>query len=140
MTTPDIAGSRCVLTTRAARWSTRQVGRSGRAVTDVAGDLGCGWHHVDLAGEWVAEISRDFTDQTIPIEVRRLGRTITKWADQITAWHRSRVSNGPTEAVGNLMKRIKRVAFGITNFRHHRARCLLYAGKPNWDLLPTIQR
>jgi hypothetical protein len=25
------------------------------------------------------------------------------------------------------------------NFRHHRVRCLLYAGKPDWTLLPTLQ-
>lgn len=42
----EIASPRCVLTTRAARWSTRQVGRSGRAVTDVADELGCSWHPV----------------------------------------------------------------------------------------------
>lgn len=75
----------------------------------------------------------------MPTEVRRLGRTLGRWRDQITAWHRSHVSNGPTEAVNNLAKRIKRVAFGLTNFRHHRIRCLLYAGRPNWTLLPTIQ-
>jgi transposase len=99
------------------------------------------YDHTDpvLAAEWVAEIGRDFTDQEMPFEVRRLGRTITKWAAQITAWHRSHVSNGPTEAVNNLAKRIKRVAFGLVNFRHHRARCLLYAGRPDWNLLPTIQ-
>jgi transposase len=93
----------------------------------------------DLAIEWVTEIGRDFTDPEMPPEVRRLGRTIGRWADQICAWHRSHVSNGPTEAVNNLAKRIKRVAFGLVNFRHHRVRCLLYAGKPNWTLLPTIQ-
>ena len=71
--------------------------------------------------------------------MQRIGRAITKWADQITAWHLSHVSNGPTEAVNNLAKRIKRVAFGIVNFRHHRVRRLLYAGKPDWTLLPTIQ-
>jgi transposase len=38
-----------------------------------------------LADAQVAEIIRDFTDTTMPIEVRRLGRTITKWADQICA-------------------------------------------------------
>ncbi len=75
----------------------------------------------------------------MPVEVQRLGRTISKWAGQITAWHLSHVTNGPTEAVNNLAKRIKRVAFGIINFRHHRVRCLLYAGKPDWTLLPTIQ-
>jgi transposase len=99
------------------------------------------YEHTDpeLAVEWVTEIARDFTDPTMPPEVRRLGRTIRKWADQICAWHRSHVSNGPTEAVNNLAKRIKRVAFGIVNFQHHRVRCLLYAGKPDWTLLPTIQ-
>jgi transposase len=99
------------------------------------------YEHTDpeLAAEWVAEIGRDFTDSTMPFEVRRLGRTIRKWADQITAWHRSHITNGPTEAINNLAKRIKRVAFGIVNFRHHRVRCLLYAGKPDWTLLPTLQ-
>jgi transposase len=99
------------------------------------------YDHTDaeLAAEWVAEIGRDFTDPEMPFEVRRLGRTITRWAGQIVAWHRSHVTNGPTEAVNNLAKRIKRVAFGLVNFRHHRVRCLLYAGKPDWTLPPTIQ-
>ena len=35
--------------------------------------------------------------------------------------------------------RFKRVAFGLVNFRHHRVRCLLYAGKPDWSQFPTIQ-
>ena len=84
------------------------------------------YDHTDpeLAVEWVAEIGRDFVDPEMPLEVRRLGRTITRWADQICAWHRSHVTNGPTEAVNNLAKRIKRVAFGLTNFRHHCVRCL----------------
>lgn len=86
-----------------------------------------------------AAIGRDFVDREMPFEVRRLDRTIMKWAGQICAWHHSHVTNGPTEAINNLVKRVKRVAFGLTNFRHHRIRCLLYASKPNWDLLPTIQ-
>jgi len=98
------------------------------------------YDHTDetLAGEWVDAIGRDFTDPEMPLEVRRLGRTITKWRDQIVAWHRSHVSNGPTEAVNNLVKRVKRVAFGMRNFTHYRIRALLYAGRPNWSLLPTI--
>jgi len=28
-----------------------------------------------------------------------MGRTILRWRDQIVAWHRAHVSNGPTEAV-----------------------------------------
>ena len=99
------------------------------------------YHHTDvaLAEEWVTAIATDFCDPEMPPEVRRLGRTIGRWREQIVAWHRSHVTNGPTEAVNNLAKRIKRVAFGLTNFRHHRIRCLLYAGKPDWTLLDTIQ-
>lgn len=60
------------------------------------------YDHTDpeLADAWVAEIGRDFADTAMPVEVRRLGRTITRWADQICAWH-SHVTNGPTEAVTN---------------------------------------
>ena len=93
----------------------------------------------DLATEWVAEISRNFTDREMPFEVRRLGRTITRWVAQIVAWHRSHVSNGPTEALNNLAKRIKRVAFGLVNFHPRRVHPLLYASQPDWTLLPTIQ-
>ena len=98
------------------------------------------YDHTDgqLAAEWVDEIGRDFTDENMPFEVRRLGRTIKRWRDQIVAWHRAHVSNGPTEAVNNLIKRVKRVAFGFKRFRNYRIRTLLYAGKPNWDLLPTL--
>ena len=46
---------------------------------------------------------------------------------------------GPTEAINNLIKRVKRVAFGFKRFRNYRIRTLLYAGKPNWHLLPTVK-
>ena len=95
-------------------------------------------HDPELAGEWIHELVDDFTDDSMPREVRRLGRTIRRWSTQIVAWHRSHVSNGPTEAINNLAKRIKRVAFGLTNFQHYRIRCLLYAGRPDWALLDTI--
>lgn len=98
------------------------------------------YDHTDhqLAVAWVDEIVRDFADGEMPPEVRRLGRTIGKWRTQIVAWHRSHVSNGPTEAVNNLVKRVKRVAFGFRRFDHYRIRSLLYAGKPNWTLLDTL--
>jgi transposase len=98
------------------------------------------YDHTDpaLAAAWVDEIVRDFADTEMPLEVRRLGRTIKRWRDQIVAWHRSHVSNGPTEAINNLVKRVKRVAFGFKKFAHYRIRALLYAGRPNWDLLPGI--
>ncbi len=56
----------------------------------------------------------------------------------IAAWHTARVSHGPTEGINNLIKRVKRAAFGMTRFRNFRIRVLLYAGKPNWALLPAV--
>ncbi|MCQ3804130.1 MAG: transposase [Acidimicrobiia bacterium] len=45
--------------------------------------------------------------------MNRLGRTIARWATQITNWNNSAVTNGPTEGLNNLIKRIKRTAFGF---------------------------
>lgn len=92
----------------------------------------------DLAGEFVLRLGHDLQDESCPPEVRQLGRTIVRWAKQISAWHRARFSNGPTEAINNLIKRVKRVAFGFRRFANYRIRALLYAGKPNWALLATI--
>ncbi len=92
----------------------------------------------DLAQEYVCELAIDMQDHSNPPEVRSLGRTLARWFEEITAWHDTFVSNGPTEAVNNLMKRIKRIGFGFRSFAHYRVRVLLYAGQPNWDLLPTI--
>jgi len=43
-----------------------------------------------------------------------------------------------TESMNNLIKRIKRIAFGMTNFANFRIRALLIAGKPDWSLLGTV--
>ena len=92
----------------------------------------------DLALEWVERLGADLQDKDYPTEARSLGRTLIRWKHQIAAWHQAHVSNGPTEAVNNLIKRVKRAAFGFTSFRNYRIRSLLYAGKPNWSLLPTV--
>lgn len=92
----------------------------------------------DLALEWVTQLGDDLLDKDYPIEARSLGRTLIRWKHQIAAWHQAHVSNGPTEAVNNLIKRVKRAAFGFTSFRNYRIRSLLYAGKPNWNLLATV--
>ncbi|MCP3881327.1 MAG: transposase [Sulfitobacter sp.] len=92
----------------------------------------------DVADRFVAELAADLQDDTFPAEVNSLGRTLTRWHDQIVAWHRARATNGPAEAINNLVKRVKRVAFGFRSFRNYRVRSLLYAGRPNWDLLATV--
>jgi len=64
----------------------------------------------------------DLLDESCPPEVNQLGRTITRWQHQIAAWHQAHVSNGPTEAASNLLKVVKRIAFGFTSFRNYRIR------------------
>ena len=44
----------------------------------------------------------------------------------------------PWRPINNLAKRVKRVAFGLTNWTHWRVRVLLYAGQPDWSKLATI--
>ena len=117
---------------------------------DPKGEVTTAWHakeavrelytHTDptLALVFVERLADDMCDPDNPIEVRSLGRTLRRWKHQIAAWHETHVSNGPTEAANNLIKRVKRAAFGFTSFRNYRIRSLLYAGKPNWALLPTI--
>lgn len=88
------------------------------------------------ANVWL--LSEDMCRPQNPPEVRQLGRTIYRWRTQIANWHWSNVSNGPTESINNLIKRVKRVAFGFRVFDHYRIRALLYAGRPNWALLDAI--
>ena len=42
-----IAAARLVMTDRAGRWVTEQVGRWGRTVNEVAVELGCDWHTIN---------------------------------------------------------------------------------------------
>jgi len=95
-------------------------------------------HDPDLAVTFVDRLGHDLQDQSCPPEIRQLGRTLLRWKQPIAAWHQAHVSNGPTEALNNLVKRVKRTAFGFRNFTSYRIRALLYAGRPNWHLLPAL--
>jgi transposase len=110
-------------------WHAKEVVRSIYAIDDP-----------ELAPEFVTQLGIDLQDDSCPPEIRRLGRTIPNWRHQIAAWHQAKFMNGPTEAVNNLIKRVKRVAFGITNWTNYRTRSLLYAGQPNWSLLDPNSR
>ena len=74
----------------------------------------------------------------LPAVLNKLARTLKAWYTKICNFHIARVSNGPTEALNNLIKRIKRIGYGFTNFDNYRIRALLYAGKPNWRVLGSI--
>ncbi len=80
------------------------------AAGDPDGDVATAWRakeavrdiythtNAALAMEWTERLAYELTAANQPIEVRSLGRTLTKWKHQIVAWHKAHVSNGPTEA------------------------------------------
>jgi transposase len=62
-------------------------------------------------------------------ELSRLARTVRAWEAEILAWHATGgCSNGPTEAVNLLIKKVKRVGHGFRNFTNYRLRLLLHCG------------
>jgi transposase len=91
-----------------------------------------------VARQMLDELMRHCLKKAMPPEVQRLGRTIRRWFEKICNFHISKMSNGPTEALNNLIKRVKRVGFGFRNFSNYRIRVLLYAGRPNWRVLASI--
>ncbi len=58
------------------------------------------------------QLAKDLQAPGLPEEINRLGRTIWRWRHQISNWHTARVTNAATEAANNLVKRVKRAAFG----------------------------
>jgi hypothetical protein len=50
---------------------------------------------------------------------------VRRWEHEILGWHRTGLSNGPTEAM-NLL--IKSVGHGFRNFENYRLRLLLHCG------------
>jgi transposase len=62
-------------------------------------------------------------------ELSRLARTVRAWEAEILAFHATDgCSNGPTEAVNLLIKKVKRVGHGFRNFANYRLRLLLHCG------------
>ena len=74
--------------------------------------------------QWLAYCA----DADIP-ELTRLARTIdSRRAEFLAYFDTGGVSNGPTEAVNLLIKKIKRVGHGFRNFDNYRLRPLLHRG------------
>jgi len=70
-------------------------------------------------------------------EIQKLGKTLTKWATEILNHHRTGASNGPSEGLNLLIKKIKRAGHGFRNFANYRLRILLFAGGCDWTQLAT---
>ena len=67
-------------------------------------------------------------DSGVP-ELHRLAKTIESWREEFLAYFTTGgASNGPTEAMNLLIKKIKRVGHGFRNFDNDRLRLLLHCG------------
>ena len=64
----------------------------------------------DEARRILDEMKTHCLKRAMPPEVRKLGRTLKTWFDKICNYHLAKVTNGPTESLNNLIKRIKRIA------------------------------
>ncbi len=80
---PAIAPPRALLTSRAARWVTSQVGKLGRSVDEVAEELGCDWHTVnDEVRRWGEALLEADTD--------RVGKVEAVGVDETLFWRRGK--------------------------------------------------
>ncbi len=71
--------------------------------------------------------------RTDPVaEIESLGRTLARWRTEILAHHTTGASNGPTEGLNLLIKKVKRAGHGFRSFANYRLRILLHAGGVNW--------
>jgi transposase len=114
--------------------------RAGLAVGDPGGEVAAAWQGKELlravyiAGDLVdarAALDRFYrwADGVQVPELSRLARTIRAWEAEILAFHTSGgCSNGPTEALNLLIKKVKRVGHGFRNFANYRLRLLLHCG------------
>jgi transposase len=72
-------------------------------------------------------------------ELSRLARTVRAWEAEILAFYATKgCSNGPTEAVNLLIKKVKRVGHGFRNFANYRLRLLLHCGV-RWQAHRTVR-
>jgi hypothetical protein len=65
-------------------------------------------------------------------EIRSLADTLIRWRTEILNHHRTGASNGPTEGLNLLVKKVKRAGHGFRSFRNYRLRILLHAGGLDW--------
>lgn len=65
-------------------------------------------------------------------EIRSLGRTLARWRTEILNHHATGASNGPTEGLNLLVKKVKRAGHGFRSFANYRLRILLHAGGVDW--------
>jgi transposase len=70
----------------------------------------------------------DICDGADVVELTRLAKTIRTWEIPLLRWHTTGLSNGTTEGTNLIIKNVKRLGFGFTNFENYRLRLLLRCG------------
>jgi transposase len=114
--------------------------RAGLAAGDPTSEVAAAWQGKELlravyaaAGPAAARAALNrfyrWSDGVQVAELSRLARTVRAWEAEILAWHATGgCSNGPTEALNLLVKKVKRVGHGFRNFANYRLRLLLHCG------------
>jgi transposase len=114
--------------------------RAGLTAGDPTGEVAAAWQGKELlravyaaddmpAARAVLERFYRWSDGVGVTELSRLTRTVRAWEAEVLAWHATGgCSNGPTEAVNLLVKKVKRVGHGFRNFANYRLRLLLHCG------------
>jgi transposase len=114
--------------------------RAGLRAGDPTGEVAAAWQGKELlravyaavgtaAARAALERFYRWSDGVQVAELSRLARTVRAWEAEILAWHATGgCSNGPTEALNLLIKKVKRVGHGFRNFVNYRLRLLLHCG------------
>ncbi|MGH9029566.1 MAG: ISL3 family transposase [Acidimicrobiales bacterium] len=128
-----------------------------RGIDRMALGLRFGDPHDEVLGAWLAKeylrdvyLTEDEADAALLLdrviagcladeveEIVSLGNTLKRWRPQILAHHATGASNGPTEAMNLLVKKIKRCGHGFKSFRNYRLRVLLHCGGIKWKAHPA---
>jgi transposase len=124
--------------------------RAGLTAGDPTGEVAAAWQGKELLRAIYASDGRTaaraalerfyrWADGIGVAELSRLARTVRAWEGEILAWHATQgCSNGPTEAVNLLIKKVKRVGHGFRNFANYRLRLLLHCGV-TWQTSQTAR-
>jgi transposase len=114
--------------------------RAGLAVGDPTGEVAAAWQGKELLRAVYAAVGMVAARAALErfyrwcngvqvAELSQLARTVRAWEAEILAWHATGgCSNGPTEAVNLLIKKVKRVGHGFRNLGNYRLRLLLHCG------------
>jgi transposase len=123
--------------------------QTGLNVGDPAGEVGAAYLAKELLREVYATRSPRQARRRLErfyahcraaevVELRRLATTVHRWEHEILGWHRTGLSNGPTEAMNLLIKKIKRVGHGFRSIENYRLRLLLHCGV-EWHTPPVAR-